>query len=57
LPDDRWGAPAQDELLDLAGRGLRQFLDEGEPLWDFEVGESGSREVSELGLGRQLTGL
>src|SRR4029077_7185500 len=54
LPGDGRGALAEDELLDLAGGGLGQLVDEGEGAGDLEVGELLAAEVAELvgGAGR-----
>src|ERR1700737_2200513 len=56
LMDDGRGAPAQDELLDLAGRGLGELLDEVEPLRHLEMRQVRAGEFSKLLRGCGLTG-
>src|SRR5258705_5081147 len=46
-------AAAQDVLLDLAGRGLRQLLDEGDAVGRLEMGEPFPDELDELAIARR----
>jgi hypothetical protein len=48
-PDSTSARPlAQDEFLDLAGAGLRQFVDDDNPPGDLEASESLQRELAQL---------